>query len=61
VALGIPRYSINCKLGTLPSGQVENRKISPGEEGTSYWRVGLAVSFIYGAWGVRVRAVKEES
>jgi hypothetical protein len=44
-ALAIPWCSIDCELGTLPSGQVKKRKISPGEEGISYWRVGLAVIF----------------
>jgi hypothetical protein len=29
-------FSINCEIGTLPSGEVENREISPGTEGTSY-------------------------
>jgi hypothetical protein len=36
---------LNRELCMMPSGQVENRNISIGEEDTSYWRVGLAVSF----------------
>jgi hypothetical protein len=27
---------MNCELGGLPSGEVESREISPGEEGTCY-------------------------
>jgi hypothetical protein len=34
---------MNCKLGTLPSGEVEIREGSPGVEGTSYSGDELAV------------------